>query len=358
MTRVLTGNWWKFDRYELRDGMIRPARGAKLSRYDPWEDQNQAAPLQQDRVPAYRSLLDMVNRLRYLEPPSLQNRFGQLHQRSERELLDWCGRYGLLGLLLHDALLITLAPHATKIPASDYRAMLKSWRQHRVRERPPRTAMVQKSYTRTTFGWVERDQPIHRETHLQTPAVVTQNYVGDRLAEDSLVMLRRYFPSAARSDSPDAWQSFECPAPLSDRFWMLYAESLDEFLTRVRFLKLAIASMTAPTIRDPISAEAVELMTGRSYLQGLLSPVGFGFVVEPRLGLRPRLVGGSLLAMLAAMALQDAPNGRVLQCATCGNIFIAGKRTQTRYCSKRCRATAQKRAVRQREKGSHQRKTR
>lgn len=356
MTTILTGNWWKFDRYELRDGMIRPARGAKLSRYDPWEDQNPAAPLQQARVPAYRSLLDMVNRLRYLETPSPQNRFGRLHPRSERDLLDWCGRYGLLGLLLHEALLITLAPKATKIPAGDYRAILKSWRQHGVRERPPRTATVQKSYTRTTFGWVERDQPIHSETHLQTPAVITQDYFGERLAEQSLVMLRRYFPSAARS--PDAWQIFECPPPQSDRFWLLYGESLDEFLSRTKFLRLAIASMTAPIIRDESSVEAVELMAGRSYLQGLLSPVGFGFVVEPRLGLRPRLVGGSLLAMLAAMALQDAPKGRVLQCAACGNIFIAGKRTQTRYCSKRCRATAQKRAVRQREKGSYQGKTR
>jgi hypothetical protein len=354
MTKILAGNWWKFDRYELRDGMIRPARGAKLSRYDPWEHQNPATPLQQDRVPAYRSLLDIVNRLKYLESPSAQNRFGRLHPRSERELLDWCGRHGLLGLLLHDALLITLAPHATKISAGDYRAILKSWRQHGVSERPPRTAMVQKSYTRTTFGWVERDQPIHRETHLQTPAVVTQDYVGERLAEQSLVMLRRYFPSAARSNSPDAWQTFDCPAPLSDRFWMLYAESLDDFLSRTRFLRLAIASMTARTVRDPTSVEAVELMAGRDYLQGLLSPVGFGFAVEPGVGLRPRLVGSSLLSILAAMALQDAPRGRVLQCDACGNIFIAGKRTQTRYCSKRCRATAQKRAVRKRAKGGRQ----
>src|ERR1700687_2656608 len=109
MTAVVAGNWWKFDRYELSGGMIRPARGAKLSRYDPWDDQDPAAPLQQDRVPAYRSLLDIVNRLRYLESPSPQNRFGRLHPRSEEELLDWCSRYGLLGLLPHDAVSITLA---------------------------------------------------------------------------------------------------------------------------------------------------------------------------------------------------------------------------------------------------------
>jgi hypothetical protein len=350
MTRILTGSWWKFDRYELRDGMIRPARGAKLSRYDPWEDQDPAAPLQQDRVPAYRSLLDTINRLRYLESPSPQNRGGRLHPRSERELLDWCAEYGLLGLLLHDAVLITLAPQPAKIPARDYRATLKSWRQHGVRERPPRTAMVQKSYTRTTFGWAERDQPIHHKAHLQTPGIITQSFVGDRLVEQSLVMFRRYFPSATRSDSPDAWQTFDCPAPLSERFWMLYAESLDDFLSRTRFLRLAIASMTACAIRDPTS-EDLELEAGRSYLQGLLSPVGFGFAIDPHSGLHPRLLGGSLLSILAAMALQDAPKGRVLQCSVCRSIFIAGNRAQTRYCSKRCRATAQKRALRAREKG-------
>ena len=357
MTTILTGKWWKFDRYELRDGMIRPARGAKLSRYDPWEDQNSAAPLQQDRVPAYRSLLDTVNRLRYLKSPSPQNRFERLHPRSEEELLDWCGRYGLLGSFLHDAVLITLAPRPTKIRARDYRAMLTSWRQQGVRERPPRTAMVQKSYTRTTFGWVERNQPVYQKSGLQPPAVITQNYVGDRLALETLAVFWRYFPSV-RSDSPDAWQTFDCPEPLSERFWMLYAEPLDDFLSRAEFLRLAIASMTARTIRDPTSVEAVELMAGRRYLQGLLAPVGFGFAVQPGLGLRPRLVASSLVAMLAAMALQDAPKGRVLQCAACGNIFIAGKRTQTRYCSKRCRATAQKRAVRERKKGSRQGKKR
>jgi hypothetical protein len=352
MTPILTGNWWKFDRYELRDGMICPARAAKLTRYDPWEDQDAAAPLQQDRVPAYRSLLDMANRLRYLESPSPQKRGGRLHPRSERELLDWCAEYGLLGLLLHDAVQITLAPQPSKIPARDYRAMLKSWRQHGVRERPSRTTMIQKSYTRTTFGWVERNQPIYNKTHLQNPGVIT--HVGDRLAEQSLVMLRRYFPSATRSDSPDAWQTFDCPAPLSERFWMLYAESLDDFLSRTRFLRLAIASMTARAIRDPTSEEGLELEAGRSYLWGLLSPVGFGFAIDPQSGLRARLLGGSLLSTLAAMALQDAPKGSVLQCGACGNIFIAGKRTQTRYCSRRCRATAQKRAVRERQKGRSQ----
>jgi len=89
---------------------------------------------------------------------------------------------------------------------------------------------------------------------------------------------------------------------------------------------------------------------GRQYLRGLLSPVGFGYAQNGDLGLRPRLLGGSLLALLTAMALQDAQKGRVLQCAVCGTIFIAGNREQTPYCSKRCRATAQKRAKREREK--------
>ena len=358
MTGILTGSWWKFDRYELRDGMIRPARGAKLSRYDPWEDQNSAAPLQQDRVPAYRSLLDMVNRLRYLESPSPKTRDRQLQPRSEKELLDWCGRYGLLGVLLHDAVQITLAPREIKISASERREIHTLWRKSGLTDSPPRTKTIQKSYTRTTYGWTGRGQPIHRKYDLRTPAVLTQNYIGDTLHEQQLFMLHRYFRLATGSDFPEAWQTFDCPSPLSERFWMLYSERLDDFLERADLLRRAIASMNVRAFPEPTSVEAANLSGGLYYLRGLLAPVGFGYTIDPKSGLRPRLLGGSLLSILAAMALQDAPKGRVLQCEVCGSLFIAGKRTQTRYCSKRCRATAQKRAVRQREKGSRQGKIR
>ena len=34
---VTVGDWWRFDRYSVRNGLIRPVEGASLERYNPWE---------------------------------------------------------------------------------------------------------------------------------------------------------------------------------------------------------------------------------------------------------------------------------------------------------------------------------
>ena len=34
---LATGSWWRLSRYEIRDGYIRPALGARLRRYNPWK---------------------------------------------------------------------------------------------------------------------------------------------------------------------------------------------------------------------------------------------------------------------------------------------------------------------------------
>ena len=39
---VSLGKWWRFSAYEIREGFIRPAPGAKLTVYDPWEEYRQA----------------------------------------------------------------------------------------------------------------------------------------------------------------------------------------------------------------------------------------------------------------------------------------------------------------------------
>ncbi len=33
----MTQAWWRFSEYELRDGYLRPAQGAKLESYSPWD---------------------------------------------------------------------------------------------------------------------------------------------------------------------------------------------------------------------------------------------------------------------------------------------------------------------------------
>jgi hypothetical protein len=57
---VAQGLWWRFDRYEVRDGCVRAARGARLEQYDPW-DQYRAARDGDTRVdPPYAALVALV----------------------------------------------------------------------------------------------------------------------------------------------------------------------------------------------------------------------------------------------------------------------------------------------------------
>ena len=57
---VAQGLWWRFDRYEVRDGCVRPTRGARLEQYDPW-DQYRAARDGDTRVdPPYAALVALV----------------------------------------------------------------------------------------------------------------------------------------------------------------------------------------------------------------------------------------------------------------------------------------------------------
>ena len=97
------GGWCRFSRYEIRDGAIRPARNADLSWYDPWEiyrisEKDKGTP------PPYQSLLALVWSLGavFVEAES-RWRFDcgaeSLDLSEQNEILDWCSRFGLLGIL-------------------------------------------------------------------------------------------------------------------------------------------------------------------------------------------------------------------------------------------------------------------
>ena len=57
------GPWRRFNRYEVREGYVRPAEGAELAMYDPWEDYLRGWAKQRNPVPPYRSLLELVGRI-------------------------------------------------------------------------------------------------------------------------------------------------------------------------------------------------------------------------------------------------------------------------------------------------------
>ena len=109
-----TFSWWRFSSYELKDGYIRPAPGAKLELYDPWKpyrdswehDPDSATPFPEKRLqgPPYLSLLALAD-----EVTIAPDRSG-LDKKSADRLLKWCSEFGLLGILPQRVQMVALAP--------------------------------------------------------------------------------------------------------------------------------------------------------------------------------------------------------------------------------------------------------
>src|SRR3954447_22552118 len=84
---AVQGDWWRFDRYEIKDGAIRPAASARLEWYDPWLAYRQVE-YQKDTAPPYKDLLTLSAKLQSTSPGGPQ----LLTKGSETAVLEWCQR--------------------------------------------------------------------------------------------------------------------------------------------------------------------------------------------------------------------------------------------------------------------------
>src|SRR6267142_2242056 len=95
---VVAGRWWRFTKYEIRDGYIRPAPGAELQPADPWvayRDSRQGGTRQ---APPYESLLGVLRNLSFqVSKTAEETERVELTPEGSRALLGWCETYGLLG---------------------------------------------------------------------------------------------------------------------------------------------------------------------------------------------------------------------------------------------------------------------
>jgi hypothetical protein len=88
--KVFGGKWERFDRYEVKDGQIQHVEGSRLSSYEPWDAYRTPNGKEAVQQP-YHSLLDLINRVDRGEM--------DLNDR-DLAIAEWCGRHGLLGVLL------------------------------------------------------------------------------------------------------------------------------------------------------------------------------------------------------------------------------------------------------------------
>ena len=98
------GWWWRVDRYELCDRFIRPVPGAALERYNLWENSHQSTVEMRTHCERrYQPLLELVDRV---DREDLLNPTAEFRE----SMLQFCCRFGLLGILLQRAQSVTLAP--------------------------------------------------------------------------------------------------------------------------------------------------------------------------------------------------------------------------------------------------------
>ena len=248
--KLTAGLWRRFSRYEIRrfggrprenatigspDEMeqisIVPARGAKLTHYDPWAIWTASHPLSPTNPTPYVELVNLLDALRYEghqegvehDTPG-QGVVANLPLTTEScdLILKWCSRWGLPGTLLHRVHQITLAPHGRAIP--------------------PFAKMplpVFKRYFRVSDGWVE--VPGYAFTP-QPEVLIDQPLrfgLGIPQREPLSELWSTFFPEVA----PQEAETFAYPAPLSPEFWRAYGEPVASFIDGALALKYALEAI-------------------------------------------------------------------------------------------------------------------
>jgi hypothetical protein len=204
-------------------------------------------------------------------------------------------------------------------------------------------------FTRTAGAWY-RNEDLPSDVPSQVPilhwpgSVLIQGWDSRSLTRSKLREIAPFFPATGSPEKSNQWETYEYPVPLSPEFWRAYAEPVSEFVRGALILRDAVEAMSLKKI--PRSKKDKERFAHLGALDFLLNPVGMTYRFQNNVGLKDRPVAGSLLATLAVMALQALPKGQVRECDECGAVFISGAHPWTRFCSKRCRGTAQQRTYR------------
>jgi hypothetical protein len=348
-----SGGWWRFSRYEIRDGHIRPTKNANLEWYDPWEIYRISRTDAGTRPP-YEDLLKLLQSIgvsgrsiAWMEEVFQSD--GSLTHAQEDKILDWCRRYGLLGILPHKAHTIEspwrLAKH--RVNARHFQRlnvrMNGNWRRFVdfiSAEEKANLESARESKKEWSVKFSEADcQLMWADT--PDPALAPMVPTDDRIYERPRVffdglgkepvswMLPQYFP-----DFEDAGDQFDCPTLLSPQFWRVYSETVRDFLSdAIELLKAVVPAFSDSTSR---------LVA----FHCLLGPVGVQFSFEGERRIQENWVCPSLLSSFGRMAFQDLSKGMlVLRCACCGAPFATSS-YQGRYCSKQCGYRLRKRRAR------------
>jgi hypothetical protein len=309
-------------------------------------------------APPYESLLALLETLEWTGSPADNAELGgppgpgRLAPEATTGLLTWCSTHGLLGILPQRACLVTLAPRFRPLARSTPRTSIYQLQ------------LVQHEFARGSTEWIVNQReslpwavrargdweamkdrpapPDFSQDWNQRPRVILQELWGKELTEESLdETWSEFFPTVSEPAGEYPW-----PVPLSAKFWRLYAEPFEDFL----WAMISFKAMLFDLAGTGQASEVAGRKQGRDQMHALLASVSPVLDRGKQGGWKQQWASMSLLGSFAMMALLDLTEGwRVRECPVDRRTFVADA-WQARYCSARCRRTAQKRAYRSKKK--------
>lgn len=393
--------WWRFDRYEISNGFIRPAAGARLESYEPWEQYRQSKQTTHEHgkrkaAAPYRSLIDICNNIKVVPrahghsapsqslpvstPRGLEGSLYGLAAESESIITTWCAENGLLGILTHHACMVALATRWRPLSSEKAEQINRLARDQSRLEAalgrsptlsPPLRAgqlvPTRSVYVRTASGWVAAPHVGTGHTaetdRIQEGEVVDQSIAG-RYWDAPHALIRDYVTREYRLEAlTESWSHFfpdvpeaeratrAYPLPLSAEFWHQYAEPVFPFVFYGRRLGELLRDIAGarPLNKNPLAEQWSTPLAAKAILNELAEPVSLALGFRLDGTCEQGWSSPSLLGFLTMMALLDLTEGwRARECAACSRQFLVGPSSRERYCSKTCRWNAQKRRYRQR----------
>ena len=308
----------------MRDGYVRPVPGADLMRIE------LGTAFESTEERPYERLANMMR-------PDGPVMGAVTTSDRDHAIAEWCRSYGLLGVLFHGLEMVFFPPVAES--ADDLLGPL----------------VTQTHLLRIPKGTLQQVSKTTDESSPGLPPGVLWRPLGSADVHFASIeeTWAQFFPGV----DADVYGSLD---PRQGRFWEVYQEPVDDFVSAAETLADALWMLGQPRPRSGISPLIDDHALAVHTLNDLADQARW--MVEPTRDRKfvERWVTPTPLSALAMLALRDLVRRRALRiCAndTCRNLF-GSVAYQARYCSPRCRHTVNKRTVRRNRREQEKREQR
>lgn len=342
---IWSGKWWRFDQYEISGAStIKPTENARMEQYDPFAIYG-ASKRDKETPPPYQTLLALLTSLgafydeaagNWKLEKGVGNDVPRLTKRDEDAIIEWCSRFGLLGIL----------PQIVTTIEIPQKRMEREGKRRSARQRG---SIVPMKLVRVDGAWNLSIEFQHRRR--RGPRFWLDRFVSVDGWRAAMMSRAALIPDYAKPliegemGSPRVFESvplramcghffpeffyeadnFQCPSPQSPEFWRIYEEPINLFLSYAMLFANAVEPFFVSRTNRNINL-----------LRWLISPTGISLSFDAEFKYVEQRICPSLLCSFTQMALQDVSAGmRLLHCDCCRALYVTSA-YQARYCSQRC----------------------